>query len=116
MALLHFQAGWIPRADVEEYEDRFELRVDLPGIAASDVDVTLEAGVLTLTGERPAARAEDGVLHARRERSSGRFQRSFVLPDTADADSIRARSRDGVLEVTIPKRAQLLPRRIEIAA
>ena len=107
---------WRPPADVEEYEDRFELHVDLPGVAAAAVDITLEAGVLTLSGERAAVRATDPVTRARRERGVGRFKRSFMLPDTVDAENVRARSRDGVLEITIPKLASAQRRRIEIAA
>jgi HSP20 family protein len=116
MALSRFQPGWVPRADIEEYEDRFELLVDLPGVASKDVDITLEAGVLTLTGERGAIRSGQALTSSRRERGTGRFHRSFVLPDSVDAESIRARSRDGVLEISIPKQAKLLPRRIQIAA
>jgi HSP20 family protein len=116
MALVRFQTGWVPRADIEEYEDRFELLVDLPGVASNDVDITLEAGVLTLTGERPAMQSDQRFTSSRRERGTGRFHRSFMLPDSVDAGSIRARSRDGVLEVRIPKQAKLLPRKIQVAA
>jgi len=109
-------ADWVPPADVEEYGDRFELFVDLPGVAAKEVDITLEAGVLTLAGERSAIRSTDEVLHARRERGAGRFHRRFILPDTVDAERVTARERDGVLEVTIPKQAKAQPRRIQVAA
>lgn len=109
-------ADWIPAADVEEYDDRFELYVDLPGVATKDVDITLESGVLTLAGERNPVRSTDPVTHARRERGTGRFHRRFILPDTVDADRVKARGRDGVLEVTIPKLARAQPRRIEVAA
>jgi HSP20 family protein len=109
-------ADWVPAADIEEFDDRFELCIDLPGVAASGVDITLEAGVLTLAGERKPIRSTDQVTHARRERGTGRFYRRFILPDSVDAERVRARGRDGVLEVTIPKLARAQPRRIEIAA
>lgn len=109
-------ALWIPSADIEEYADRYELHVDLPGVAAKDVEITLESGVLTLSGERKSVRATDPVAHARRERTVGRFYRRFVLPDKIEAGQARARGRDGVLEITIPKHASAQPRRIEIAA
>jgi HSP20 family protein len=108
-------ADWVPAADVEEYEDRFELFVDLPGVAAKDVEITLEAGVLTLSGARTPVRSTDSVLKARRERGTGRFHRRF-LPDTVDAERVKASERDGVLEITIPKQAKALPRRIKVAA
>ena len=109
-------ADWIPAADVEEYEDRFELFVDLPGVAADDVEITLEAGVLTLSGERRMARSSDPLTHHRRERGQGRFHRRFILPDTVDAERVKATERNGVLEVTIPKQAAAQPRRIKVAA
>lgn len=109
-------ADWIPAADVEEYVDRFELFVDLPGVSAKDVEITLEAGVLTLSGERQVARPSELLSHHRRERGHGRFYRRFILPDTVDADRVKATERNGVLEVTIPKQAAAQPRRIKIAA
>jgi HSP20 family protein len=109
-------ADWVPAADVEEYDDRFELFVDLPGVSASDVEITLEAGVLTLAGARSAVHSTDSLIQARRERGTGRFHRRFILPDSVDAERVKARERDGVLEITIPKQAKALPRRIKVAA
>lgn len=109
-------ADWVPAADVMEYADRFELFVDLPGVRANEVEITLESGVLTLSGKKNAVLSSDEVLHARRERSAGSFYRRFILPDTVDADGVKATERGGVLEVTIPKLAKALPRRIEVAA
>ena len=107
-------ANWVPAADVEEYADRFELFVDLPGIAAKDVEITLEGEVLTLSGERSDVRSTEELVNSRRERSTGRFHRRFILPETVDAEKVKARGRDGVLEVTIPKQAKAQPRRIEV--
>ena len=109
-------ADWIPAVDIEEYADRFELFVDLPGVSAKEVDITLEDGVLTLAGERGAVRSTDEIVNARRERGTGRFYRRFILPDTVDAERVEARERDGVIEVTIPKQAKSQPRKIKIAA
>ena len=83
-------ADWVPAADIEEYADRFELFVDLPGVSAKEVQITLEADVLTLAGERVAVRATDEMLNARRERGTGRFYRRFILPDTVDAERVNA--------------------------
>lgn len=109
-------ANWIPAADIEEYTDRFEISVDLPGVSAENVDVTLEDGVLTLSGERTFARPDETIAQHRRERGHGRFYRRFVLPDSVDADLVKATEHNGVLEVTIPKRAAAQPRRIQVAA
>jgi len=109
-------ADWVPASDIEEFSDRFELFVDLPGVAAKEVEITLEAGVLTLAGERSAVRSTESVVHARRERGTGRFHRRFILPDTVNPERVTARERDGVLEVTIPKHPKAQPKRIKVAA
>lgn len=109
-------AAWVPNADVLEYDNRFEIHVDLPGVAANDVDVTLENGVLSISGERKARDEDKDALNYRKERGYGRFHRRFVLPNRVDADGVKATGRDGVLEITIPKHVQALPRRIKVAA
>ncbi len=111
-------AGWVPTVDIHEFDNRFQLFVDLPGVDASGVDITLDNGVLTITGERPAPETVEGepVKRRRLERGYGRFHRRFILPDTVDADNVRATDRNGVLEITIPKQAKAQPRRIEVAA
>lgn len=109
-------ADWVPAADIEEYEDRFELFVDLPGVPANEVEITLDNGVLILTGERKVEQAAGQVTRHRRERGYGRFYRRFILPDTVDSEGVKATERNGVLAVTIPKKAAAQPRRIQIAA
>lgn len=110
-------ASWVPTADILEYDDRFQIYVDLPGVRASDVDVTLESGVLTISGERSQTAAQDErVVNYRTERGHGRFHRRFILPDIVDADGVKATDRDGVLEISVPKHAKAMPRRIKVAA
>jgi HSP20 family protein len=109
-------ADWVPAADIQEFADRFVLQVDLPGVDPESVELTLDRGVLTLAGERRRrARGEDAARE-RRERGLGRFHRRFILPDTVDADGVRASGRLGVLEIEIPKQPKAQPRRIEVAA
>ena len=113
-------AEWHPAVDVSEYEDRFELLVDLPGVNPQAVEITLDNGVLTLAGERqdekPATDAErSGPQQQRRERHQGRFHRRFILPDTADAEKVQATGRNGVLEIVIAKHAKAKPRRITVS-
>ncbi len=110
-------AGWIPPVDITEYADRFELAVDLPGVDPDKVEITLEDGVLSLSGEREESRPEGASaeqVRMRIERGHGRFFRRFVLPETVDAERVRASGRHGVLEITIPKQAKALPRRIKV--
>ena len=109
---------WIPPVDITEHADRFELAVDLPGVDPDKVEVTLEDGVLSLSGEREptAKRTAEEQSRARIERRYGRFYRRFVLPDMVDAEHVQASGRNGVLEITIPKQPKALPRRIKVAA
>ena len=111
-------ADWVPSVDINEYDDRFQLFVDVPGVDPKDVEITLESGVLTITGERfiQAEKGEESVVRRRAERGTGRFYRRFILPETVDADKVRATDRHGVLEISIPKQARAMPRRIEVAA
>ena len=111
-------ADWVPNVDINEFEERFQLYVDLPGIEPKDVDITLENGVLTISGERfaQAEKADENVVRRRTERGTGRFYRRFILPESVDAEKVKATGRNGVLEILIPKQAKALPRKIEVAA
>jgi HSP20 family protein len=109
-------ADWVPAVDIIEEKERFVLRADVPGVDPANIDVSMDAGVLTVSGERHVEdiAEEDGMR--RMERSSGRFFRRFTLPETADADNITAKSHNGILEVTIPKQAMIEARRITVEA
>jgi len=109
-------AAWTPAVDVEDEGERFVLRADVPGVEPADIDVTTDKGVLTIRGERKrdaGHEARAGWRHG--ERVHGGFQRSFSLPESADAERIEASVRNGVLEVTIAKKSAVLPKRIEVA-
>lgn len=107
-------ADWVPPVDIEEYADKFVLYADVPGIEPSSIDVTLEKGVLTLSGGREQAVEQSGIERKRSERASGKFLRRFVLPDTVDSENVSASGKNGVLQVVIPKRAQAQPRKIAV--
>lgn len=109
-------ADWTPRVDIREEENRFVLSADLPGVEAGDVEITAEDGVLTIKGERRGDGEEQRKGYRRIERYVGRFSRRFSLPDTVDAGAITATSRNGVLELVLPKRDQARTRRINIDA
>lgn len=111
-------AGWVPNVDIHEFDDRFQLFVDLPGVDPAAVEITLDNGVLTITGERQGPATAEGVrmVPRRSERGLGRFYRRFILPDTVDAENVKATDRHGVLEITINKQAKAQPRRIKVAA
>jgi HSP20 family protein len=108
--------AWIPSVDVREEDDRFVVHADLPGVTAKDIEITAEKGVLTLRGERKSESRSETKGFERVERVAGSFLRRFTLPETANVEGISARHVNGVLEVTIPKQAQVQPKRISVEA
>jgi HSP20 family protein len=110
---------WSPAVDVREYSDRFQLLLDVPGVEPTAVEITLDNGVLSVSGIRTeeklsGAPGAETPQHQRIERRLGRFHRRFILPDTGDADNVNATGRQGVLEIVIPKQARAQPRRITV--
>ena len=108
--------NWQPAVDIKEEENRFLIRADVPGVAAADLEITMDDGALTIHGHRETTTEEEREGWHRTERLSGRFYRRFSLPEAADAESIEADYKDGVLEISIPKQARSLPRRIQVNA
>jgi HSP20 family protein len=106
--------AWSPRVDVREEAGRFVILADIPGVDPQSIQVEMDKGVLSLSGERAADAGEEGVSHIRRERASGRFLRRFSLPDSVDAEAITATGQHGVLRIEIPKRPAATPRRIQV--
>ena len=109
-------AAWVPAVDIVEEKEHFLLRADLPGVAPGNIELTTEKGVLHLFGERLSESSESSNGLQRSERVTGKFDRRFSLPETADTDSISATCHNGILEVTIPKLAEIQQRRITVEA
>ena len=108
-------ADWAPAVDISENEHQYLIELELPAVASGDVSVSVEKGVLNVSGER-AARAGDKGKPVRRERRYGKFSRAFRLPENVNEEQIQATFRDGVLTVVLTKSVQEEPRRIEINA
>ncbi len=108
--------SWIPHVDIREEAERFVVVADLPGVDAKDISVTAEKGVLSVRGERRSEKKSTDEGYERVERASGTFLRRFTLPESADAEAIKATHVNGVLEISIPKRPQEQPRRISVQA
>ena len=107
-------SDWVPAVDIQESDDGFTIRADLPGVKPADVEITMDQGVLTIQGSRSATAEKDEQGMRRVERISGRFLRRFRLPESVDSQGIRAASNNGVLEIVIPKQPEVQPRRIEV--
>ena len=107
---------WVPAVDIVEEESRFVVRADVPGVAPTDIDVSMDAGVLTVSGVRHAEDRGESTGVQRSECANGRFSRRFTLPETADAEAITAKCNNGILEVAIPKLAEVHARRITVEA
>lgn len=107
---------WIPAVDIKEEKDSFVLLADIPGVDPKDIDVSMENGVLTIKGERKFETEQEREDYKRIERARGTFYRRFSLPDTADAEKISAKGKNGVLEIVIPKHERTKPRKISVTS
>ena len=105
---------WLPPMDLVETPDHYVLRADLPGLSDGDVNVQLEANVLTISGERKAEHEDQQEGYYRLERAFGTFSRSLTLPDGVDPDGVQAHFDRGVLEIRIPKPEQKKPKTVQI--
>ena len=105
---------WRPAVDIKEEADRFVIMADLPGVDPGDIEITMENGVLSIKGERKSEIRDEKEGYKRVERVSGTFYRRFSLPDSADAERLEAKGKDGVLEGSLPKHEKVQPRRIAV--
>jgi len=107
--------GFRPPIDLFEEADRYVLRADLPGVAAKDLDIHVEDGMLSVRGERKVDANVARESYLRVERPHGKFSAQISLPPSVDMRAIRATQRNGVIEIVLPKRKEIPPSRIEIA-
>lgn len=108
-------AVWAPVVDVQENDAEIRVLAELPGLTAEDVEVNVENGVLTISGEKKQERERgEGTSYHVLERRYGRFERSFALPRSVEADQVKAAFDSGVLTVTLPKAAAARPRRVQV--
>ena len=107
-------SDWIPAVDIQETEKEFLIHADIPGVDPDKIDVHMEDGMLTIKGMRESESKEERKGYRRVERQRGSFYRRFSLPDTANADNISAKSKNGVLEINIPKQEKAQPRKIQV--
>ena len=108
-----FEFGdWMPLVDIDETEDAFLVKAELPGVEKDDVKLAIENGILTIRGEKKIETKDQ--KHHRVECAYGSFVRSFTLPQTIKAEDVEAEYKNGILNLTIPKSEELKPKQIEI--
>ena len=108
-------SGWRPLAtDVIETTDEVRVVMEVPGMDASQLDLTIDNNVLRISGEKRAVQTDEGTAWRLTERRYGRFERSFVLPRDVRSDNVEASYENGVLTVVLPKREEAKPRRVEV--
>lgn len=105
---------WMPLVDVTEDDQEYLIKAELPEVKKEDVKVTAENGVLRITGERKYEKETKTRKEHRMERSYGRFERSFALPEDASVAKVRAEFKDGMLKVHLPKEENAKPKAIEV--
>ena len=105
---------WVPAVDIQETDHELIVKADVPDMEMKDIDVRMENGTLTLRGERKfETKKTEGGWH-RLERSYGTFERAFTLPETVNAEGVKADYKNGVLTVTLPKKEIAKPRQIKV--
>jgi HSP20 family protein len=107
--------GWTPAIDLFEDKDNFIVKAELPGMKKEDIDLSLHAGALVISGERRREEKVEEADTCREERFVGKFHRSIALPKPVAPDRVRATYQDGVLTVTLPKTEEVKPKQIEVA-
>jgi HSP20 family protein len=104
-----------PKVDVTEDECNFFIKAEVPGFNKDEVTLHVEDGRLSLKAEHKEEKEEKEENYHLRERRYGSFVRTFILPDDADGEKVAAQVKDGLLTITIPKREEVKPKRIEVA-
>ena len=106
--------AWAPSADISETDAEYLIRAELPAVRKEDVKVTLDEGMITISGERKEDKETKDEKFHRVESYRGAFSRSFSMPDNIDDKGIRAESKDGVLTVHLPKTKASTPKTVEV--
>lgn len=103
----------LPRTNVHETDDAFVFTMEMPGLGRENVEINLEGDTLVIKGERAQQSEEKGVV--RREYQATRFERTFHIGNAVDREHVKAKMEDGILTVTLPKTAEKVGRKIDVA-
>jgi HSP20 family protein len=107
--------AWRPAVDILEEGGNLILRVEVPGVTEKDIELKLEGQLLSVSGEKNLESESESANFYRMESYSGKFSRSFTLPDTVDTDKISANYRNGILAITVPQKPEVRPREIPVS-
>jgi HSP20 family protein len=110
------EKGWMPAVDIFEKDDKFVVKAEVPGMKDEDIDVSVVGDTLMIKGEKKTESEVKETDYYRCERAYGSFYRSIPLPSTVDTNKIEANFEDGVLEVTLPKSAEVKPKKVAVSA
>ncbi|WP_100623014.1 Hsp20/alpha crystallin family protein [Candidatus Coxiella mudrowiae] len=109
-----FSTEWFPRIDIKDMNDNYVIRADIPGVDPKEIEVSMENNVLTIKGEKETETEDKKEDFLRVERTKGAFIRRFSLPESVNAEKIKAKSKHGVLEISIPKMKRSGMQKIQI--
>lgn len=107
-------SGWMLKMDVKEEPTQFIVYAEVPGIDPKDIDISFDNGCLTIKGQKSLEKKDEKENFLRIERSSGSFMRQIALPESIDSNRVKAKTKNGVLEITLPKKQQSTSRKIQV--
>ena len=112
---LKTKSNWKPEIDIKESDSLFQINADIPGLTKKDIKVSLKGDQLTISGERKRISDNENDHYYYRERSVGKFNRSFNLPESINKDKIQASFKNGILSIELEKHEEIVPKEMEIS-
>ena len=112
---LKTKPNWKPEIDIKESDNLFQINTDLPGLTKKDIKVSIKGDQLTISGERKRISDNENDHYYYRERSVGKFNRSFNLPESINKDKIQASFKNGILSIELEKHEEIVPKEMEIS-
>ena len=107
--------AWSPNVDIIDHEDSYEVKAELPGLKKKDINISIEDGILRLSGEKKTENEKNEENYHLRESCYGKFERSFRLPQDVESENIKAQFNNGVLDIQIPKSEKAKPKQIPVS-
>ena len=112
---LNTKTNWKPEIDIKESDNLFQIKADIPGLTKKDIKISLKGDRLTISGERKKISDKENDHYHYRERSIGKFKRSFNLPESINKDKIQASFKNGILSIELEKHEEIVPKEMEIS-